>query len=58
MTQDELSEWMNTWHEAARNSDSGDKLFDTADKLSKIFTGLKDVLEAVQDAFKAFGSAQ
>lgn len=56
MTQDELSEWMNTWHEAARNSDSGDKLFSTADKLSKIFTGLKDVLEAVQDAFKAFGS--
>ena len=56
MTQDELSEWMNTWHEAARNSDSGDKLFSTANKLSKIFTGLKDVLEAVQDAFKAFGS--
>ena len=56
MTQDELSEWMWTWHEAARNSDSGDKLFSTADKLSKIFTGLKDVLEAVQGAFKAFGS--
>ena len=56
MTQDELSEWMWTWHEAARNSDSGDKLFNTADKLSKIFTGLKDVLEAVQGAFRGFGS--
>lgn len=56
MTQEELNEWMNTWHEAARNSDSGDKLFNTADKLSKIFTGLKDVLEAVQGAFRGFGS--
>lgn len=56
MTQEELNEWMNTWHEAARNSDSGDKLFNTVDKLSKIFTGLKDVLEAVQGAFRGFDS--
>lgn len=56
MKQEELDAWMNTWHEAARNSASGEKLFDTANKLSKIFTGLKDVLEAVQGAFKAFNS--
>lgn len=56
MKQDELDEWMNTWHEAARNSEAGNKLFNTADNLSKIFTGLKDVIDAVKDAFKAFGS--
>lgn len=56
MKQEELDEWMNTWHEAARNSEAGNKLFKTANNLSKIFTGLKDVLEAVKDAFSAFTS--
>jgi len=56
MSQEELDSWMNTWHEAARNSKSGEKLFDTANKLSKIFTGLKDVINAVKDVFMAFTS--
>ena len=56
MSQDELNAWMDTWHEAARNSESGNKLFKTADNLSKIFTGLKDVIEAVKGAFTAFAS--
>ena len=56
MSQEELDSWMSTWHEAARNSESGEKLFDTADKLSKIFTGLKDVINAVKTAFMAFTS--
>lgn len=56
MKQEELDEWMNTWHEAARNSEAGNKLFKTANNLSKIFTGLKDVIEAVKEAFSAFTS--
>lgn len=56
MSQEELDDWMNTWHEAARNSASGERLFKVAENISKVFTGLKDVINAVKDAFKAFGS--
>ena len=56
MSQEELDNWMNTWHEAARNSESGERLFKVAENISKVFTGLKDVIDAVKDAFKAFGS--
>lgn len=56
MSQEELNDWMSTWHEAARNSESGERLFKVAENISKIFTGLKDVIDAVKDAFKAFGS--
>jgi len=56
MSQEELTSWMNTWHEAARSSESGEKLFKTADNLSKIFIGLKDVIEAVKNAFVSFTS--
>ena len=56
MSQEELDNWMSTWHEAARNSESGERLFKVAENISKVFTGLKDVIDAVKDAFKAFGS--
>lgn len=56
MSQEELDNWMDTWHEAARNSESGERLFKVAENISKVFTGLKDVIDAVKDAFKAFGS--
>ena len=56
MPQEELSDWMNTWHEAARNSKSGEQLFKVAENISKVFTGLKDIIDAVKDAFSAFGS--
>ena len=56
MSQEELDNWMGTWHEAARNSESGERLFKVAENISKVFTGLKDVIDAVKDAFKAFGS--
>lgn len=56
MSQEELDNWMDTWHEAARNSESGERLFKVAEDISKVFTGLKDVIDAVKDAFKAFGS--
>lgn len=56
MSQEELDDWMDTWHEAARNSSSGERLFKVAENISKVFTGLKDVIDAVKDAFKAFGS--
>ena len=56
MSSDELKEWMWTWHETARNAESGERLFKVAENISKVFTGLKDVINAVKDAFKAFGS--
>lgn len=56
MSQEELDNWMGAWHEAARNSESGERLFKVAENISKVFTGLKDVIDAVKDAFKAFGS--
>lgn len=56
MSRSELDDWMSTWAESARNSESGEKLWNAAEKLSTIFTGLKDTIDAVKTALKAFGT--
>lgn len=55
MSRDELDDWMSTWAESARNTESGEKLFKVADNISKIFKGMKDTIDAVKTAFNAFG---
>lgn len=56
MSRSELDNWMSTWAEAARNGESGENLWNAAEKLSTVFTGLKDTIDAVKTALKAFGT--